>query len=60
MLDGCIYVSVKGEKLSTLICAAADLDNFLEKLSALSPDTQFNGQSTQVLMFSSSISNQLT
>ena len=39
MLDGCIYVRVKGEKLSTPIYAVADLDNFLEKLSAISPGT---------------------
>ena len=48
MLDGCIYVRVKGEKLSTPIYVAADLDDFLEKLSAPSLGTQSNGQSTQV------------
>ena len=44
MLDGCIHVRVKGERQSTPIYAAADLDNFLGKLSAMR-GTQVTNQS---------------
>ena len=48
MLDGCLHVRAKGEKLSTPIYAAADLDNFLGQLSATG-GMQSNSQSDQDL-----------